>query len=80
MAKNRLYNRERNKKGNIGGIILKKYNLTIYFKKAEIERELIITAIIIDEDYIKIADYTTGETLIWGKNDIRIINLKDMEE
>lgn len=34
MARNRLYNRERNRKGNIGGIILKKYNLTIYFKKS----------------------------------------------
>lgn len=59
---------------------MKKYNLTIYLKKAEIERELIITAIIIDGDYIEIADYATGETLIWKKNDIRIINLKDMEE
>lgn len=59
---------------------MKKYNLTIYLKKPEIERELIITAIIIDGDYIEIADYTTGETLIWKKNDIKIINLKDMEE
>jgi hypothetical protein len=59
---------------------LKKYNLTIYLEKQKIERKLIITAIIIDGDYVEIADYATGETLFWKKNEVKIINLKEIEE
>lgn len=59
---------------------MKKYNLIIYLKKQKIERELIITAIIIDGNYIEIADYATGKTLFFEKNEVKIINLKEMEE
>lgn len=59
---------------------MKKYSLIIYLKAKGIERELTITAIILDGDYVEVADYDTGITLFWNRNDVIIKDLKEMEE
>ena len=59
---------------------MKKYNLIIYLKAMGIERKLTITAIIIDGDYVEVADYDTGKTLFGNRNNVIIKDLKEMEE
>lgn len=59
---------------------MKKYNLIIYLKAKGIQRELTITAIILDGNYVEVADYDTGETWFWNRNDVIIKDLKEMEE
>lgn len=59
---------------------MKKYNLTIYLKAKGIQRELTITAIILDGNYVEVADYDTGNTLFWDRNEVIIKDLKEMEE
>ncbi len=57
-----------------------KYDFTIYFKERKKEITIIITQIIINDNLVKVADYSTGAVLSWSKEDIEIKNLKEVKE
>ncbi len=56
---------------------MKTYEVRIYLEKYDKTCIITATAIIIDGDKIEIADYTTGQTLFYNKNDIKIEYIKE---
>ena len=56
---------------------MKIYEVRIYLKKYNVTKIIDSTSVLIDGDKIEIADYSTGMTLFYNKDDVIIEYIKE---